>query len=69
MNEECLVSASHQDAENTSLVLVHTARRYRERVLSKASRSGRTGQLVFFLAAKCNDTWDLDMVEVVTRLL
>ena len=67
MNEECLVSASHQDAENTSLVLVHTARRYRERVLSKALRSDSMGQLL--LVAKCNDTWDLDMVEVVTRLL
>ena len=28
INEECLVFASQQDAKNTSLVLVHTARRY-----------------------------------------
>ena len=51
----------------TKRVLVHTARRYRERVLRKASRSW---PLVYaFRSAKCIDTWDFDMVEVVTRLL
>ena len=67
MNEECLVSASHQDAENTSLVLVHTARRYREEVSCKAPRSWRLVHTL--LLTKCSDTWDFDMVEVVTRLL
>jgi len=53
LNEECLVSASHQLALITSLPFVHTARRsYRFRVVRWTFRTG--GSLVLSLGSQVN---------------
>jgi hypothetical protein len=68
LNEECLVSTSHQLVLNTSLPLVHTARRhYRLNDLVRSPKRLLMWPSVARRAVKMPELYHLDEVKVVTR--
>ncbi len=68
MNEECLVSASHQLALITSLPFVHTARRFYRLNAPVSSRGLVFGSALHPNAGNGRKPRRLEEEEVVTRL-